>query len=184
MESNLTEVLLQNPQASEPLLPFNEAISDPVLTVWEKPTSAPAVSQAIARRYKPAPDDPTYLTAHLTPESLVFQASCSSRLGQGSFPTTPSDRESKKQEQTAKKIFSSGSMALKSINASCLMGRYIHALLESVQSLMPHLSDAVKSDFRELIIDGQNAAQQVIQAGLDTADSVARSMGTSVSMRR
>ena len=75
-------------------------------------------------------------------------------------------------------------MALKSINASCLMGRYIHALLVSAQKCMPHLPDAVKSDFREIIVDGQCAAQQVIQAGLDTADSVARSRGTSVSMRR
>ena len=33
-------------------------------------------------------------------------------------------------------------------------------------------------------MDGQCAAQQVIQAGLDTADSIARSIGTSVVMRR
>ena len=70
-------------------------------------------------------------------------------------------------EQTAKKLFSSGSMALKSINASCLMSRYIHALLESAQSIMPHLPESAKSDFRELIMDGQGAAQQAIQA--DTA---------------
>ena len=70
-------------------------------------------------------------------------------------------------------------MALKSVNALCLMGRYVHALLESAQSVMPHLSEDVKSSFREFIMDGRGAAQQVIQAGLDTADSIARTMGTS-----
>ena len=64
------------------------------------------------------------------------------------------------------------------------MSRYIDALLESAQSFLPHLPDEVKSDFPEFDIDGQGAAQQVIQAGLDTADSVARSMGTSVIMGR
>ena len=64
------------------------------------------------------------------------------------------------------------------------MSRYIPALLVAAQKLMPHLLDAAKSDFREIILDGQCAAQQVIQAGLDTADSIARSMGTSVVMRR
>ena len=58
VKSNLlTEVLLQNPQATEPLLSFHEAVADLVLAVWEKPTSAPAASRVIARRYKPAPDD-------------------------------------------------------------------------------------------------------------------------------
>ena len=52
-------------------------------------------------------------------------------------------------------MFSSGRMALKSINASCLMGRYIHALSVSAQKLMPHLSEEAKSDFREIIVDGQ-----------------------------
>ena len=91
----------------------------------------------------------------------MIQALCATRQGQ-SFPSTPADMESKKLEQMAKKLFSPGSMALKSINALYLMGRYIHALLESAQSLMLHLSDSVKSDFSELIIDGQCAAQQVI----------------------
>ena len=49
---------------------------------------------------------------------------------------------------------------------------------------MPHLDEEVKSDFRTLIMDGQVATQQIIQSGLDTADSVARSMGSSVAMRR
>ena len=83
-------------------------------------------------------------------------------------------------EQTAKKVFSSGSMALKSLNAVCLMGRYIHALLESAQSVIQHLPEEAKSDYREFSVDGPWAAQQVIQAGLDTADSGARSMVTSV----
>ena len=102
--------------------------------------------------YKPALADPLFLS-HPSPESLVVQASCSSKLVPGSYPSTPPDRESKKMEQTSKKIFSSCSMALKSINASCLMGRYVHALLESAQSVMPHLPDSVRSDFRELLTD-------------------------------
>ena len=124
------------------------------------------------------------MSTYPSPESLVVQASCSKGAGADAFPTTPSDREAKKQEQEAKKLFSSGSMALKSLNAVCLLGRYVRALWESAQAVMIHLPEEAKPDFRELIADGQCAAQQVIQAGLDTADSVARSMATSVAMRR
>ena len=52
-----------------------------------------------------------------------------------------------------------------------------------LHKLMPYLDDKAKSDFREVLVDGQCAAQQIIQAGLDTADPVASSLGTSV-MRR
>ena len=154
IESNLlTEVLMPTSSNAEPLLPFHEAVAEPVISAWEKPATSSAVNKSLARRYWPAPGGPAYLSAHPTPESLVVQASCSS--SGMSFPTTPSDRESKKQGQEAKKIFSSGSMSLKSINATCLLGRYVHALLVSAQKLMPHLSDSAKSDFREIFVDGQ-----------------------------
>ena len=114
------------------------------VAVWEKPTSSPAVSRAIARRYKPAPDDPSFLSAHLTPESLVIQASCSSRLGQGFFLTAQAGRESKKQGQTAKKIFSSGSMALKSVNLSY---EQIHSRFTGFCSI-PHAPTARECEVR------------------------------------
>ena len=154
------------------------------MSVWEKPSTVPAVSRNLARRYKATSGDPAFLTIHPSPESLVVQASCSRRQGSGAFPTTPADRESKKHEQVAKKVFSSGSMALKSLNVVCILGRYAHALWESAQALMVHLPEEAKPDFRELVVGGQCAAQQIIQAGPDTADSVARSMATSVAMRR
>ena len=41
VKSNLlTDVLHSTPQTPEPLLPFNEALTEPILSVWEKPTSA------------------------------------------------------------------------------------------------------------------------------------------------
>ena len=68
----LTEVLMPSSSNTEPLLPFHEAVAEPVLSVWEKPATAPAVNRALARRYKPAPEDPSYLSTHPTLESLVI----------------------------------------------------------------------------------------------------------------
>ncbi|KAJ1197734.1 hypothetical protein NDU88_001588, partial [Pleurodeles waltl] len=44
----LTEVLHPASAAAEPLLPFNEALLDPVLEVWKKPVSSSAVHRAVA----------------------------------------------------------------------------------------------------------------------------------------
>lgn len=162
----------------EPLLPFNDALTEPVLEVWRKPLSAPAVSRLVSRRYRSAPGDPAFLSTHPSPESLVVQASCF-KQSSGAFPQTPADRDSKKLDQ-----FSSVSMALKSTNATCLLGRYIHALMDSAKLLLSKLPEEDRGNFSEVLADTQAAARQVIQSGLDTVDSVARVMGSSVVSRR
>ncbi|KAJ1202338.1 hypothetical protein NDU88_006138 [Pleurodeles waltl] len=176
----LTEILHPASTAAEPLLPFNEALLDPVLEVWKKPVSSSAVHRAVARRYRAAPSDPGFLSRHPTPESLVVQASCSSRSAPGSFPTVPGDRDSKKMDSQSKKIFSSCSMALKSTDASCILGRYIYALMDEITSSHMELPQGLLN----IVSDAQAAATQVIQSGLDTTDSVARAMGTAVVARR
>ncbi|KAJ1081047.1 hypothetical protein NDU88_001231 [Pleurodeles waltl] len=175
----LTEVLHPASASAEPLLPFNEALLDPIKDIWLKPVSTTPVNRAVARRYRTAPGDPVFLSRQPSPESLVVQASCSSRSSPGSFPGTPADRESKKMDHTAKKTFSSCSMALKSSNATCILGRYIHALMEEAKG-HPNLSQ----EMLQLLADAQAAATQVIQSGLDTSDSVARAMGTTIVSRR
>ncbi|KAJ1180645.1 hypothetical protein NDU88_005865 [Pleurodeles waltl] len=176
----LTEVLHPASAAAEPLLPFNEALLDPVLEVWKKPVSSSKVHRAVARRYRAAPSDPGFLSRHPTPESLVVQASCSSKSAPGSFPTVPGDRDSKKLDAQSKKIFSSCSLALKATNATCILGRYIHALMDDISSSFMELPQGLL----DVVSDAQAAATQIIQSGLDTTDSVARAMGTAVVARR
>ncbi|KAJ1110107.1 hypothetical protein NDU88_007462 [Pleurodeles waltl] len=174
----LTEVLHPASVVAEPLLPFNEALLDPIKDIWRKPVTSTAVNRAVARRYRAAPGDLDFLSKHPTPGSLVVQASCSSQSAPGLFPGTPADRESKKMDQAAKKAFSSCSMALKSTNATCILGRYIHALMEEAKG-HPELPQEVL----HLLTDAPAAATQVIQSELDTSDSVARAMGTSIVLR-
>ncbi|KAJ1210644.1 hypothetical protein NDU88_006006 [Pleurodeles waltl] len=176
----LTEVLHPATAIAAPLLPFNEALMDPIVEIWKKPFSSSAVSRSVARRYRSVPGDPEFLSKHPSPESLVVQASCSSRSAPGSFPGVPSDRESKHMEQSAKKVFSSCSMALISADATCFLGRYIHAIMDAANAAWLDMPQ----DLQGLLLNAQSAATQVIQSGLDTTDSVARAMGTSNATRR
>ncbi|KAJ1109751.1 hypothetical protein NDU88_007110 [Pleurodeles waltl] len=176
----LTEVLHPASTTAEPLLPFNEALLDPIMEIWKKPVSSSAVNRSVAQRYRVASADPGFLSRHPTPESLVVQTSCSARSAPGSFPAVPSDRDSKKMDILSKKAFSSCSMALKSTNATCILGRYIYALMDEIKSTHTE----VPQELLSLVSDAQAAATQVIQSGLDTTDSVARAMGPAVATRR
>ncbi|KAJ1184897.1 hypothetical protein NDU88_001694 [Pleurodeles waltl] len=70
-------------------------------------------------------------------------------------------------------------MALKSTNATCILGRYIYALMNEAK-----MHSALPQEVLNLLADAQVAAAQVIQSGLDTSDSVARAMGTSIATRQ
>lgn len=72
LKSNiLTEVLHTTTSPSELLLPFNEALTQPTLEIWQKLMYSVVASRSVARRYKPAPGDPVFLSSHPMPESLV-----------------------------------------------------------------------------------------------------------------
>ena len=122
----LTEVFQTWVPHSEPLLPFNEDLSDILLGAWAKPCTATPVHRTIARRHRPAPRDRALVTQHPTPESLVVQAS-TSRVNPGAFPTTPPDRESKRLHTFGKRILTSANFARWSVNTTCLLGRYNHS---------------------------------------------------------
>ncbi|KAJ1135716.1 hypothetical protein NDU88_002151 [Pleurodeles waltl] len=53
----LTEVLHPASTTAEPLLPFNEALLDPIMEIWKKPVSSSEVNRSVARRYRVAPAD-------------------------------------------------------------------------------------------------------------------------------
>lgn len=91
----LTEVLQPGVFPSESLLPFNGVFTGVQLGGLAKPCTGTPVHRTIARCHCPAPGDPAFLSQHLTPESLVVQAS-TSQINPTTFPTTPPDRKSKR----------------------------------------------------------------------------------------
>mgnify|MGYP002804811808 CR=1 FL=1 len=120
-----TEFLQPSAKGSEPLLAFNETLHDILLGTWPKPSTGLPISRHISRRHRPAPGDPVFLTNQPTPERLVVQSSMV-RMQSGAFPNVPLDRESKKLEAFGKRIFTSSSSALRSVNTSCYLGHYSH----------------------------------------------------------
>ncbi|KAJ1199632.1 hypothetical protein NDU88_003465, partial [Pleurodeles waltl] len=63
----LTEILQPGASSSEPLLPFNKALTDVLQGTCSKPSSGAPVNKAIACRHRPAPNDPVLQTQHTTP---------------------------------------------------------------------------------------------------------------------
>ena len=92
--SVLTWVLQPGQTSSEPLLPFNKALTDILSETWAKSYMRHRVNGQISRRQCPTPRDPDFLTQHPTPESLVVLASVS-KINRNALPCAPPDRVKK-----------------------------------------------------------------------------------------
>lgn len=75
----LSELLQPGVSLSEPLLPFNEALTDVLLRSWVKPCTDTPMQRITARCHRSTLGDPAFLSLshHPTPEILVVQASTS-----------------------------------------------------------------------------------------------------------
>lgn len=127
MTNVLTAVLQPGLAPTQPLLPFNEALTDVLLGAWAKACTGTPVLRTIARHHRLGPGDPTFLIQHSTPETLVIQA-CTSKVNPYMLPITPPDREYKRLDNFGKRIFYSTSLALRSFNTACLFGGYSHSV--------------------------------------------------------
>lgn len=78
--------------SSEPLLPFNEALTDTLMGTWSKTCSYVQVSRQIARHRRLVAGNPAFFTQHRTTGSLVVQAS-TSRVNPNSFPMANPDQQ-------------------------------------------------------------------------------------------
>ena len=82
----------------------------------------PPVNQQIACPHRPALRDPDFLTQHPTPESFVVQALVS-KINLNAFPTGNRNRLTLLDAE-----FSSSGLALRLVNATCLLGCYTQGI--------------------------------------------------------
>ncbi|XP_069478308.1 fibrocystin-L-like [Ambystoma mexicanum] len=76
------------------------------------------------------------------------------------------DRESKKMDALAKKIFAAGSMALKAANASCAFTKYSHKLWRLIADAAEHLpAGEMRDDFMQNVDNDKEVACEELQSG-------------------
>ena len=81
-------------------------------------------------------------------------------------------------------VFSFTSLSLCSMNVTCLLGCYSHALWDSKAQVLPIVPAEAMDILSQAMQDGRDAAKFTICHGLDTMDSLGRDIATSVALRR
>lgn len=111
----------------------------------------------------------------------MVQAS-TSQTNLNTFLTTSPDRKSKRSENYGKGVFSSTSLALRSVSVSFLLGCSSHSLWDCVAQVLSGVMGDIHPVLTQAIQDGCDAAEFTIHCGLDTTDSMGRAIGTSIAI--
>ncbi|XP_069481511.1 lamina-associated polypeptide 2, isoforms alpha/zeta-like [Ambystoma mexicanum] len=181
-QDDMRDILSGGPP-KDPVLPFHTALQKKVMAAWETPDSGPAVNKKCSGKYRPSSSDPEYLTKHPNPESLVVKAATSTR--QSAYTSILTDRDDEKMDAWSRKIFSSSSLALKSTTVTCTLARFTYTLWDCITAAAEHFPEGEERDgFLAIVKDGKEAMEECLQSGLDTADSISRSMASSTVLRR
>ncbi|XP_078520391.1 uncharacterized protein LOC144785278 [Lissotriton helveticus] len=165
-------------------LPMVKGVLKHAPDIFKDTARARVINPRIEKKYRAAPTDPTYIRGQLPLDSLVVANARKRANSQTTGEAPPPDKESKILEASGKRVAAQASNSWRIANTQALLARYDRAHYDQLESLMQHLPEPFKAQADDLIQEGKFITNASIKCALDAADTAARSINTSVLLRR
>ncbi|EMP32987.1 hypothetical protein UY3_09865 [Chelonia mydas] len=175
--------ILHTSASSKITLPMNDdALMDPVRTIWQTPATAPPTCKRSDKKYYVPAKGTDFLFSHPAPNSLVVDAV--QERGRQQPKTTPHNKEWKRLDLFDRKAYSLATLLLRIANYQALLAKYDYINYTKISELTDFISEDKREQFTALVSEGQLISKTALQAALDSADTAARSVAMAVMMRR
>ncbi|XP_078506924.1 uncharacterized protein LOC144767299 [Lissotriton helveticus] len=165
-------------------LPMLKGVLKHAPDIFKDPARARVLNPSIQKKYKAAPTDPTYIKSQLPLDSLVVANARKRANSQTTGNAPPPVKESKILEAPDKRVASQAANSWRIANTQALLARYDGAHYDELEGLLQHLPEPFKAQANDLIQEGKFITNASIKCAPDTADTSARSINTSVLLRR
>ncbi|XP_078502523.1 uncharacterized protein LOC144757755 [Lissotriton helveticus] len=175
---------LPGAQRTSGTLPMLKGLLTHTEEIFENPVRARVLNPRIDKKYKAAPKDPIFIRGHVPLDSLVVSNARkrANSLSTGEAP--PPDKESKLIDASGKRVASQAANSWRIANTQALLARYDRAHYDELEKLLTHLPKEHQKKADQLIQEGKIITNTSIKCALDAADTAARSINTSVMLRR
>ncbi|XP_078541450.1 uncharacterized protein LOC144826855 [Lissotriton helveticus] len=152
--------------------------------IFKDPVRARVLNPRIDKKYKAAPKDPVFIKGQIPLDSLVVSNARkrANSLTAGEAP--PPDKESKLIDASGKRVASQAANSWRIANTQALLARYDRAHYDELEKLITHLPKEHQKRADQLIQEGKIITNTSIKCALDAADTAARSINTSIMLRR
>ncbi|XP_078514255.1 uncharacterized protein LOC144773230 [Lissotriton helveticus] len=171
-------------QKSSGTLPMLKGLLTHTTDIFKDPVRARVLNPKIDKKYKAAPKDPVFIKGQIPLDSLVVSNARkrANSLTTGEAP--PPDKESKLIDASGKRVASQAANSWRIANTQALLARYDRAHYDELEKLITHLPQEHQQRADQLIQEGKIITNTSIKCALDAANTAARSINTSVMLKR
>ncbi|KAJ1169217.1 hypothetical protein NDU88_001123 [Pleurodeles waltl] len=152
--------------------------------IFKDPVKSRAITPRVEKKYKPPPTDPAFITTQLPPDSVVVGAARKRANSHTSGDAPPPDKESRKFDAAGKRVAAQAANQWRIANSQALLARYDRAHWDEMQHLIEHLPKDFQNRAKQVVEEGQTISNNQIRSSMDAADTAARTINTSVTIRR
>ncbi|EMP42616.1 hypothetical protein UY3_00081 [Chelonia mydas] len=152
-------------------------------TIWQTPSFSAPMAKGVERKYFAPSKGYEFLFCHPSPCSLVVSA-INERERHGQQAPAPEAREAKRLDLFGRKVYSSAGLQLRIANQQAILNRHNFNSWAAVGKFKDNLPQGSQQEFMTLVDEGKAVAKTSLQASLDSADLVARTIASGVVMRR
>ncbi|KAJ1185206.1 hypothetical protein NDU88_002000 [Pleurodeles waltl] len=152
--------------------------------IFKEPVKSRAITPRVEKKYKAPPTDPVFITTQLPPDSVVVGAARKRANSHTSGDAPPPDKESRKFDAAGKRVAVQAANQWRIANSQALLARYDRAHWDEMQHLIEHLPKELQKRAKQVVEEGQNISNNQIRSSMDAADTAARTINTSVTIRR
>ncbi|XP_078242567.1 uncharacterized protein LOC144587084 [Pogona vitticeps] len=163
-------------------LSFIPELMDLIKEFWEHPANATTISKRTENLYRIHGENTSFLLMHPAPNSLIVESSSTKTPAKGH--PTPTNKEGRKLEILARRMYSMTTFTLRAVNYLVAMGAYQKQLWSRV---LPALQTAPE-DIRQLCLDTHAEALTVSKyqrlAARHVAEATSKNFASLITLRR
>ncbi|XP_078502429.1 uncharacterized protein LOC144756499 [Lissotriton helveticus] len=171
-------------QKSSGTLPMLKGLLTHTSDIFKDPVRARVLNPRIDKKYKAAPKDQVFIKGQIPLDSLVVSNARKRANSQTAGEDPPPDKESKLIDASGKRVASQAANSWRIANTQALLARYDRAHYDELEKLITHLPKEHQKRADQQIQEGKIITNTSIKCALDAADTAARSINTSIMLRR
>ncbi|EMP25495.1 hypothetical protein UY3_17442 [Chelonia mydas] len=174
--------ILSPERPSSIALPLVKTIQSNYKTIWLTPASSAPTAKGVECKYFALSKGYEFLFCHPSPCSLVVSA-VNKRECHGQQAPAPKAKEAKHLDLFGRKVYSSGDLQLRIVNQQAILNRHNFNSWVVVGKFKDNLPQGSQQELMALVDEGKAVPKTSLQASLDSADAVARTVASEVVMR-
>ncbi|KAF7252352.1 Lamina-associated polypeptide 2, isoform alpha [Varanus komodoensis] len=173
--------IVRGEQSAAIVLPLITTLRQAMVQPWDLPAQPQPTSRRYEAMYRVQERDIPFLLHHPKPNSVVVESS-QGRESRGH--TAPRDKESRKIDMLARRVYAASGLGLRISNYEATLARYQYFIMQKLDNIAASLPDQQRDLAKIFIKEAMQVAIQQLSTARHHVDTDSRALVGAISLRR